>query len=83
MWCGLMVNPSMVGGGDHHNFICGNNPEAKLEVRKLLTQFGWKDDKLLDIGDITGSRGTELILPIWLRVMSVKQNGAFNFKVVS
>jgi 8-hydroxy-5-deazaflavin:NADPH oxidoreductase len=83
MWCGLMVNPSMVGGGDHHNFISGNNPEAKFEVRKLLSQFGWKDEKLLDLGDITSSRGTELILPIWLRVMSVKQNGAFNFKVVS
>ncbi len=38
---------------------------------------------LIDIGDITGSRGTENILPIWLRVMAVKQNGAFNFKVVS
>ncbi len=45
MWCGLMVNPTMIGGGDHHNFICGNNPEAKLEVRKLLNQFGWNDDK--------------------------------------
>jgi 8-hydroxy-5-deazaflavin:NADPH oxidoreductase len=83
MWCGLMVNPAMIGGGDHNNFICGNNPEAKIEVRKLLSQFGWKDEKLLDLGDITSSRGTELILPIWLRVMSVKQNGAFNFKVVS
>lgn len=83
MWCGLMVNPTMIGGGDHHNFICGNNPEAKLEVKKLLNQFGWNDDKLIDIGDITGSRGTENILPIWLRVMAVKQNGAFNFKVVS
>jgi predicted dinucleotide-binding enzyme len=83
MWCGLMVNPSMVGGGDHHNFLCGNNPEAKLEVRKLLSQFGWNEDNLMDLGDITSARGTELILPIWLRVMSVKHNGAFNFKVVS
>jgi 8-hydroxy-5-deazaflavin:NADPH oxidoreductase len=83
MWCGLMVNPSMIGGGDHHNFLCGNNAEAKMEVRKLLNQFGWKDEKLLDIGDITSARGTELMLPVWLRVMNVKQNGAFNFKVVS
>jgi predicted dinucleotide-binding enzyme len=83
MWCGLMVNPAMIGSGDHHNFLCGNNPEAKLEVRKLLNQFGWKDENLLDLGDITSARGTELILPIWLRIMSVKHNGAFNFKVVS
>jgi 8-hydroxy-5-deazaflavin:NADPH oxidoreductase len=83
MWCGLMVNPAMIGGGDHTNFLCGNNPEAKLEVRKLLSQFGWKEEKLVDLGDITSARGTEMILPIWLRVMSVKHNGAFNFKVVS
>ncbi len=83
MWCGLMINPSLVGGGDHHNFLCGNNPEAKLEVRKLLGQFGWKEGNLIDLGDITSARGTELMLPIWLRVMTVKHSGAFNFKVVS
>jgi 8-hydroxy-5-deazaflavin:NADPH oxidoreductase len=82
MWCGLMVNPAMIGGGDHQNFLSGNNPEAKDEVRKLLNQFGWKEEKLIDLGDITCSRGTELLLPLWLRVMSVKQSGAFNFKVV-
>jgi len=83
MWCGLMVNPAMIGGGDHNNFLCGNNPEAKNEVKKLLIQFGWKEENLIDLGDITSSRGTELVLPIWLRVMSVKHNGAFNFKIVS
>jgi predicted dinucleotide-binding enzyme len=83
MWCGLMVNPAMVGSGDHNNFLCGNNSDAKLEVRKLLSQFGWKEEKLIDLGDITSSRGTEMILPVWLRIMSVKHNGAFNFKVVS
>jgi 8-hydroxy-5-deazaflavin:NADPH oxidoreductase len=83
MWCGLMVNPAMIGGGDHNNFLCGNNPESKVEVRKLLNQFGWKEENLIDLGDITSSRGTEMVLPIWLRIMSVKHNGAFNFKIVS
>jgi predicted dinucleotide-binding enzyme len=83
MWCGLMVNPAMIGGGDHNNFLCGNNPEAKIEVRKLLIQFGWKEENLVDLGDITAARGSELILPIWLRIMSVKHSGAFNFKVVN
>lgn len=83
MWCGLMVNPAMIGGGDHNNFLCGNSPEAKDEVRKLLIQFGWKEENLIDLGDITAARGSELILPLWLRVMSVKHSGAFNFKVVN
>jgi predicted dinucleotide-binding enzyme len=83
MWCGLMVNPGMIGGGDHNNFLCGNNPESKAEVKKLLLRFGWKEENLIDLGDITAARGSELILPLWLRVMSVKHGGAFNFKVVS
>jgi hypothetical protein len=29
MWAGLMVNPNMIGGGDHTAFICGNDAEAK------------------------------------------------------
>ena len=63
MWCGLMVNPKLVGNGDHINFISGNNSEAKNKVIKLLNQFGWLDKNILDIGDITGARATESLLP--------------------
>jgi hypothetical protein len=82
MWCGLMVNPNLVGNGDHINFISGNNSEAKNKVIKLLNQFGWLDKNILDIGDITGARATESLLPIWLKVMGVTKNGAFNFRLV-
>lgn len=83
MWCGLMVNPNMIGGGDHTNFVCGNDNEAKGKVKSLLQEFGWKSENLLDLGDITCARGTEAVLPIWLRVWNATQNGAFNFKVIS
>jgi len=82
MWAGLMVNPSMVNNGDHTNFICGNDQEAKQTVKSLLTELGWKNENILDLGDITSARGTEAILPIWLRIMGTKQSAAFNFKVV-
>jgi predicted dinucleotide-binding enzyme len=82
MWCGLMVNPKMIGGGDHVNFISGNDTEAKTRVKKLLNQLGWKDENILDLGDITGARATESVLPIWLRVMGVYKNGAFNFRII-
>jgi len=82
MWCGLMVNPGMLGGGDHVNYLCGNDPEAKIKVRELLKKFGWKEENLLDLGDITSSRGTEAVLPIWLRIMGTIGSGAFNFKIV-
>ena len=83
MWCGLMVNPTMIQGGDHTNFICGNDADAKQKVKTLLSEFGWKNENILDLGDISSARGTESVLPIWLRIWGATQNGAFNFKVAS
>lgn len=83
MWCGLMVNPNLIGGGDHINYICGNDTGAKSKVKDLLKAFGWQEKNILDLGDITNARGTEAVLPIWLRVWAATQNGAFNFKLVS
>lgn len=83
MWAGIMVNPDMVNNGDHTNFICGNDSEAKRKVISLLNEFGWKNENILDLGDISSARGVEAILPIWLRIMGAKQSAAFNFKIVS
>lgn len=82
MWCGLMVNPALIGDGDHVNYICGNDAAAKNQVKKLLYEFGWKSENILDLGDISAARGTEAVLPIWLRIWGVKKSGAFNFKIV-
>lgn len=82
MWAGLMVNPMMLNNGDHTNFICGNDQQAKDTVKQLLKDMGWKDENILDLGDITAARGTESYLPTWLRVMGAKQSAAFNIKVV-
>jgi len=83
MWAGLMVNPAMIGGGDHTVFICGNDSGSKGEVKEILKLFGWKDSNILDLGDISSSRGTEMYLPLWLRIFGAKNNGAFNIKIVS
>lgn len=83
MWCGVMVNPAIIKGGEHTNFICGNDAEAKQAVKKLLIDFGWKNENLLDLGDISAARGTEAVLPVWLRIWGATQNGVFNLKVVS
>lgn len=82
MWNGLMVNPRMLPD-THVNYLCGNDSAAKAEVKQLLGTFGWKDEELLDLGDITNARATEAVLPIWLRVWGATKNGAFNFKIVA
>jgi len=83
MWAGLMVNPAMINNGDHTAFICGNDADAKNKVKALMNEFGWKNENMLDLGDITSARGTEAVLPVWLRIWSATKTGAFNFKVVS
>lgn len=83
MWCGLMVNPTMINGGDHSTFVCGNDTAAKEKVKEILKSFGWLDKNILDLGDITKARGTEMYLPLWLSIYGATNNGAFNFKIVS
>lgn len=83
MWCGLMVNPAMINGGDHNTFISGNDTGAKEEVKKILKSFGWAENNILDLGDITKARATEMYLPIWLSIYGATNNGAFNIKIVS
>jgi 8-hydroxy-5-deazaflavin:NADPH oxidoreductase len=75
----LMVNPSLVADGDHHVFVCGNDAQAKAQVTQLLTTFGWKH--IIDLGDISAARGTEMVLPIWIRLMGALQTPMFNFKI--
>ncbi|MCB9455805.1 MAG: NAD(P)-binding domain-containing protein [Anaerolineaceae bacterium] len=77
----LMVNPAQVGDADHTLFVCGNDEAAKAQVTGWLKGwFGWKD--VIDLGDITNARGTEMLLPIWVRLFGVLKTGMFNFKVV-
>lgn len=82
LWCGLMVNPGMIHGGDHTIFVCGNDAAAKESVKGILLSFGWIDKNILDLGDITKARGTEMYLPLWLSIYGSTNNGAFNIKIV-
>jgi predicted dinucleotide-binding enzyme len=79
MNCVLMVNPKLVPG-DHDLFICGNDVAAKTKVTEIVKRFGWPD--VLDMGDITAARATEMLLPIWVRLMMKYGNPNFNFKIV-
>ena len=76
----VMVDPEAVGGGDHTLFICGNDAEAKAQVTDLVRSLGWRD--VVDAGDITAARGTEMLLPLWIRLFGAFQTPMFNFKIV-
>lgn len=76
----LMVGPKQLKEGEHTVFVSGNDASAKQTVTKLLESFGWKD--VFDLGDITTARGTEMILPIWVRIFGATKNPMFQFKLV-
>jgi len=82
MWCGIMVNPGLISGGEHSTFVAGNDAGAKEKVKDILISFGWIEHNILDLGDITKARGTEMYLPLWLSIYGASNNGAFNIKVV-
>jgi predicted dinucleotide-binding enzyme len=60
--------------------VCGNDAGAKASVTRWLGEwFGWRE--VIDLGDITGARGTEMLLPVWLRLMGTLGTPMFNFKI--
>jgi 8-hydroxy-5-deazaflavin:NADPH oxidoreductase len=56
----LMVDPKQLAGADHTVFVSGDDTEAKVKVTELLQSIGWTD--IVDLGDITTARGTEMLL---------------------
>jgi 8-hydroxy-5-deazaflavin:NADPH oxidoreductase len=77
----VMTNPAGVPG-QHNLFISGNDDEAKTAVKGLLGDFGWPQHAIIDLGDITGARGQEMYLPLWLRLMGTLGRPEFNIAVV-
>ncbi|MFD9353288.1 NADPH-dependent F420 reductase [Streptomyces sp. NPDC060031] len=80
MNCRIMVEPARVAG-DHHVFLSGEDADAKKAVRELLYSFGWPEASVLDLGGIETARGTEMLLPVWLRLMGSLGHTDFNFHV--
>jgi 8-hydroxy-5-deazaflavin:NADPH oxidoreductase len=76
---GVMVNPAQLAQ-DTDIFVSGNDAAAKAQVIELLKSFGWKAP--IDLGDITTARGTEMLMPLWMRLWGALGTPAFNFKIV-
>jgi len=74
----VMIDPGRVPG-EHDLFIAGNDAVAKQQVTGLLREFGWTS--IIDLGDITGARATEQLMPFWLRLFSMYGSGDFNYRI--
>jgi 8-hydroxy-5-deazaflavin:NADPH oxidoreductase len=77
----IMVNPeTMTDCGNV--FVCGNDDDAKERVTLILKSFGWPEASILDLGDLSGARGMEMLMPLWLRLFKIRGNANFNWKIV-
>jgi 8-hydroxy-5-deazaflavin:NADPH oxidoreductase len=76
----VMVEPVRVPGA-HSIFVCGDDEGAKAETTDLLESFGWPRDAVVDLGGIEAARGTEMYLPLWLRLMGALGSSEFNIEV--
>ena len=81
MTAALMVEPKLIEG-NHNVFVCGNDDDAKQQIGEILHKFGWKERQIIDLGDITNARATEMLLPIWLRLWNKLGTPLFNFNIM-
>jgi predicted dinucleotide-binding enzyme len=76
----VMVDPAKVAGGEHSMFVSSNDVEARKQVAGWLREwFGWRD--VIELGDITTARGTEMLLPLWVRTWGALGTPMFAFRV--
>jgi len=81
MNCNVMTEPAKLGERTDV-FVSGNDIQAKTTVVKILREwFGWKS--VIDLGDITTSRGVEMFILLWLDIHKATPSKRFNIKVVS
>jgi len=81
MNCDVMVDPNKLKEKTDV-FVSGNDPEAKAVVSAILRDwFGWRS--IVDLGDITTSRGVESFILLWQSLRYVKSSRQFNIRVVT
>lgn len=81
----VMINPASVPG-DHVVFVSGNDSGAKDETMVLLSEFGWRDVQIIELGGIESAAAAEMMMPIWLQIVIARGGfdaGPFNFAINS
>ncbi len=63
-------------------FLSGDDGEAKAAVAGLLTDFGWAEDAIIDLGPIASARGPEHYFLMFAALMQTLRGPHFNIRVV-
>lgn len=76
----VMVDPGRVGEGDTSIFVAGDDASARSTVIELLRALGWKD--IIEFVVLSGARGMEMWLPLWVGLMGRLGTADFNLKII-
>lgn len=74
-----MVNPKFEQGTPTM-FYCGDNPQAKEQVAKIITQFGWEP---FDCGGVIAARALEPLCMLWCIPGFLHNQWTHAFKVLT
>jgi predicted dinucleotide-binding enzyme len=74
----LMVDPKLEGGRPTM-FICGDNGDAKAEVRAILDDFGWDAE---DVGGVAAARAIEPLCILWCLPGFLRDDWTHAYKVL-
>jgi predicted dinucleotide-binding enzyme len=77
----LMTSPDALPA-DTTALICGDDEAAKAEVLGLLEDFGWKRENVIDLGQVSAARATEMFVALWVRLNSALDRELFGVAVV-
>ncbi|MFI9117141.1 NADPH-dependent F420 reductase [Streptomyces venezuelae] len=77
----VMVAPESLEG-PATVFLSGEDAEAKTVVRALVTDLGWADDALLDLGGIDTARGQEHFALLFMGIATATGTYEFGIRVV-
>jgi 8-hydroxy-5-deazaflavin:NADPH oxidoreductase len=80
--CLVMVDPKRVPG-DLLAFVSGDDAQAKATVEGMLAEFGWKADRIVDLGGIETARSSEMLCPMWLTLMQKFDSGRLDDRRVA
>lgn len=77
----VMIDPNRIPG-EHSIFVAGNDTDAKALVTRVLAEFGWAEESIVDLGRIDAARGVEMYSRLFFALHDVFHTFDFNIKVV-
>jgi predicted dinucleotide-binding enzyme len=75
-----IASPGVIGPSSV--FLSGDDAPAKQQAAALLTDLGWGDDDIIDLGGIQTARGPEHYIVMFAQLAGMLKTEAFNIRVV-